>query len=479
MRLSKLFVLFFFISISLQAQNISLRNQANQYDFVIITVNEFVPLCKEFAEHKNNSRNLKTLVTTKDHILTEFNDSTLLQDNIREFISFAGTNWASPRPQYFMFAADPDSIPNYSFASIPGYEFTDTAKSDYLYGINVLDEDTTKLSFSIGRVAARTLDELTNYFDKVINYENEKSFYDWNGNALFLADDGKNDSTVAVPNDLFENYAKEMSNSIPNYFNSKYIFQLDSSEYFGTTDSILNYINNSGVSSIYFSGYGKDSIFTDESFFSIDDVQYLENELKPFFANFLHPQYFSTKNSSSILDQMLFSKNGSLIGVAPVGVIYLHANSSINKIIWDNLYSGIPVGDVVLDAIENSIRLQNRKQNIFGDPTIVLKFNPVTDIKPYQDYLPEEFALSQNYPNPFNPTTIIVYSIPSNALNGLKVNLSVYNILGEEVAVLVNSIQNSGSYEVEFDASNLSSGAYLYRLSAGSFVQTNKMILMK
>ena len=90
--------------------------------------------------------------------------------------------------------------------------------------------------------------------------------------------------------------------------------------------------------------------------------------------------------------------------------------------------------------------------------------------------LPTIFTLSQNYPNPFNPTTKIAYSIPSN---GFKVNLSVYNVLGEEVSILVNSVQNAGNYEVEFDGSSLSSGAYLYRLSAGSFVQTSKMILLR
>ncbi len=147
MKFSKLFIVLIFISISVQSQTNTLRSQTNQYDFVIITTDEFVKLCEPFAEHKNNSRGIQTLVTTKNSILEEFNDSTLLQDNIREFISYAGTNWAEPKPKYFLFAADVDSIPNYSFVSVPGYEFTDTAKSDYFYGINILDEDTTKISF--------------------------------------------------------------------------------------------------------------------------------------------------------------------------------------------------------------------------------------------------------------------------------------------------------------------------------------------
>ncbi len=86
-----------------------------------------------------------------------------------------------------------------------------------------------------------------------------------------------------------------------------------------------------------------------------------------------------------------------------------------------------------------------------------------------------DFSLSQNYPNPFNPTTMISYQLPMNSF----VNLRVYDILGREVATLVNEQKPAGNYEVKFDASNLSSGVYLYKLQAGSYNKTMKMILMK
>ncbi|RLD24218.1 MAG: hypothetical protein DRI70_08490 [Bacteroidetes bacterium] len=82
------------------------------------------------------------------------------------------------------------------------------------------------------------------------------------------------------------------------------------------------------------------------------------------------------------------------------------------------------------------------------------------------------FKLYQNYPNPFNPVTTIPYSIPRNSL----VQLKIYNLLGQEVATLVNEEKPTGNYQVEFDASNFPSGVYLYRLRAGDFVQTKKMI---
>lgn len=88
---------------------------------------------------------------------------------------------------------------------------------------------------------------------------------------------------------------------------------------------------------------------------------------------------------------------------------------------------------------------------------------------------PEKFELSQNYPNPFNPSTVIKYSVPASG----KVTLKVYDVLGKEVASLVNDVKNAGSYEVNFDASKLSSGMYIYSINAGNYSASKKMMLIK
>jgi hypothetical protein len=88
---------------------------------------------------------------------------------------------------------------------------------------------------------------------------------------------------------------------------------------------------------------------------------------------------------------------------------------------------------------------------------------------------PTSFELSQNYPNPFNPSTVIKYAINKQA----NVNLSIYNVLGQKVIELVNSFQNAGTYEVNFNASSLSSGIYIYSLSNGSNLISKKMLLLK
>ena len=89
--------------------------------------------------------------------------------------------------------------------------------------------------------------------------------------------------------------------------------------------------------------------------------------------------------------------------------------------------------------------------------------------------LPEEYILYQSYPNPFNPSTTIKYSIP----NSDEVGIKVYDILGREVATLVNEYKNAGTYTVEFNAAGFASGIYFYQLNSGNFVETKKMILLK
>jgi probable HAF family extracellular repeat protein len=111
-----------------------------------------------------------------------------------------------------------------------------------------------------------------------------------------------------------------------------------------------------------------------------------------------------------------------------------------------------------------------------ADDTLYLQ-NQFTEVK---DILPEEYNLAQNYPNPFNSTTKIRFAIPYLGTGlALSVQLKVFDILGNEVATLVNEEKAPGTYEVEFNATQLSSGVYFYRLKSGDFVETKKMILLR
>jgi hypothetical protein len=115
------------------------------------------------------------------------------------------------------------------------------------------------------------------------------------------------------------------------------------------------------------------------------------------------------------------------------------------------------------------------KGNIYSfyGAKVEIFYNTTTKVEEDENIL--DYALSQNYPNPFNPSTIISYSIPKSEL----VELKVYDLLGREVANLVEEEQTAGNYKIEFDASKLSSGIYFYRLQSGGFTNTKKLILLR
>ncbi len=98
-----------------------------------------------------------------------------------------------------------------------------------------------------------------------------------------------------------------------------------------------------------------------------------------------------------------------------------------------------------------------------------------TGIDGRENSLPKTYALSQNYPNPFNPTTKIDYQLPKSGY----VSLRVYDVLGNEVATLVDGQKEAGSYTVGLNAGNLSSGTYFYKLQAGEYSTTKKLVLLK
>jgi photosystem II stability/assembly factor-like uncharacterized protein len=158
---------------------------------------------------------------------------------------------------------------------------------------------------------------------------------------------------------------------------------------------------------------------------------------------------------------------------------------------WTSFNDGLPeaviVGDLLISPSDRSIRVATHSNGVF---TRKLLSTAPTGVGEETHGVPAQYALDQNYPNPFNPSTKISYSVPPLAGRDLVrradgqltavsfVRLSVYDVLGREVATLVDEAQAPGAHEVIWDARNVASGVYLYRLTAGSFVETRKMLLV-
>ena len=147
------------------------------------------------------------------------------------------------------------------------------------------------------------------------------------------------------------------------------------------------------------------------------------------------------------------------------GSVSIIGTQSFNLAPGDSVivFFGIAVGQNNAELIDNINDAEERYNDI------------VASVSLENNLIPEEYTLKQNYPNPFNPVTNINFSIPETEF----VNLTVYNLLGEAVAELVNNELTQGNYTYEFDASKLTSGIYFYTVTAGNYSESKKMILMK
>ena len=164
--------------------------------------------------------------------------------------------------------------------------------------------------------------------------------------------------------------------------------------------------------------------------------------------------------------------------------------SIMNWIISDEGYRwklAFGLGTIYQEKHLNWIGVTNNIYELVYAKINGVEYGQLVDVKEEKNVLPQEFSLSQNYPNPFNPSTTIRFSVPSvgaEHVQPLHVLLKVYDLLGKEVATLVNEEKAPGNYQVQFNAetlhgASLPSGVYFYTLLAGNYVATKKMILLK
>ena len=372
------------------------------------------------------------------------------------------------------------------------------------------------------------------------SWKGTAAIYSYDVNWADFDNDGDLDVVFAGesnPNYIFENFGDSISvtptwqsTDASQYANSLFLGDVNNDGFIdlaisdnnqlGGTGKFKIYLNNNGVMNTTpywtsaFSGYGSGIYLVD-----LDYNQYLDlitggwwqpvriylNDSGNFNAN---PEYTST--STSVVEaivcgdidkdaiqnfQQVFVSDGQkklfYLQHSPIQelkkVIVDSDTLNLNEYCYDLengwvMLSAQPDSGVNVD-VETTISwdidlgITNWDQNK-GNYVFLNTSNPVYAAN--EESLPEDFKLYQNYPNPFNPNTKIKYTVPSNAKRRMSnVSLKIYDILGNEIATLVDEEIPAGEYEVEFNASKFPTGVYFYQLKAEGFVQTKKMILLK
>ncbi len=181
---------------------------------------------------------------------------------------------------------------------------------------------------------------------------------------------------------------------------------------------------------------------------------------------------FSTNLTGAVKSVTLLSSSQNVVAIGNFDVVSQNASTSSFPYTgtWYDYLSGneVNITSTPISLAPGEFHIYTSKQLPVPDTAVV------TDIKE-NNFSVKTFNLYQNYPNPFNPSTTINYQIPKSSF----VTLKIYDVLGREVANLVNNEKQAGQYNVTFNASKFSSGIYFYRLQAGDFISTKKMILMK
>ena len=249
----------------------------------------------------------------------------------------------------------------------------------------------------------------------------------------------------------------------------------------GTYYDVANSLAEGSDGSIYVTGVS--GILINQSTFDIVTIKYDSNGTQKWSAI-----YNGAGNNTDIGNKILIDENENVFVTGITSgqgtlkdIVIIKYDSAGNQNDLLNFNSVNNLNENIYEGIISSngelILAGNVQTGNTSYSALTMSISTKTNINVNSNLIPDDFKLYQNYPNPFNPKTIINYELQVTGED--LVNLKVFDVLGNEVAVLVNEKQNAGSYSVEFDGSNFSSGIYLYTLSTNGISNTMKMIMLK
>jgi hypothetical protein len=471
------FLLFIFLSISI-GHSQPLKSSSNQADYLIISPNLFFETLQPLIDFRT-AEGINIRLIDINQIYDEFLDTLTTHEAIQHFISYTLQYWEQPQPKYVLLAGDTDIIPSFRFASMfndhPRIE-EDSVSIDDWYAINIYEEDNIP-DIQLGRFPIINSIDLNALVQKTIYFDTYLKRSDYLNDFVFFTD--------SVDASGFEWAMGEFISTImPEYYTYDRIDLRFDSPFNGTSTDMINSINE-GTMFLSYYGHASSTAWSDTFIFSVDDIDYLEENERPFILTTIAcSQNFDDPSETSIVEKLLSSPASGAISTFSSSGLNLFIRS---KMMIDEFYSYIfsnpqsTIGEAILyikrKLITESLTPDHtyHRYTLLGDPAIKFPPDLITRLETKHLIPPDDFKLFQNYPNPFNPSTTIEFTLPKSEY----VELNVYNILGKEVATLVSNKLNSGNHTYQFDGKNLASGVYYYQLVAGDYREVKKMILIK
>jgi len=472
LRLSLLFLATILTGVSSTQSGLAdLLSPHTQADYVIITTETLVPAMQPLASFRSSNNGFSVLTITTEEIYNTFGQGIPVDSAIKEFVTFSLRYWEDPKPQFFLLAGNVNIVPSHKE---PGLEVIDedSIMVDQWFVEGLPDTSgNLRPGAAIGRLPGWDSTQLATMVAKTIVYESMSDSI-WFARSIVVADYETDIGNIyEVQSDSVQKIlSTAWGDTVTVHIRESSPLHLPREEFRGLV--------NEGAALVSFMGYHEWYFFSESHYFTTWDVDSLSNSQRFPFWFFGSSQRFEKEDTLAIAVNLMRTVNKGAVGsIGPTGSTFAISHFDfladlINEMV---IHPERPIGTSFLTVKRLSSIRGYRIVALLSDPALVLRSSAVTGVMDSLPPIPSEVWLHQNYPNPFNPTTTIRFSIPSSG----EVSLKIFNLLGEEVTRLVSGQMDAGMHTVQWDATGQPSGVYFYRLRAGEFVETRKLILMR
>ena len=454
----------------------NLRSGSNRADYIAIAPSRYVGLAEQLALFRQQQNGYATMVVSLDTVVAQFTERSTPDSALRDFIQYALHSWQDPKPHYVVLVGNRNAVPSHVEAEDPDLSQVghyDSLCIDHWYVEEFPQQSGYgRAQAALGRLPAWDSTGLAIMIGKQIDYERATPAAWWN-TSIALAD------YDTLTFDFFESQSQDLQHTLSSIWTDTATVSINnkSVHHLGPVDFRKRW--DQGAAIVSYCGHANPYVLSATHYFTTSTVDSLSNDhrLPVCFFGGCNLR-FDAGPPSSIPTHLLEQPSaGAVACVASAGVMYADIIVSTYRRLFGDLVHNPAhsAGEAFIYAKNANPYELLRRVTFLGDPAIRIKRPTGTDIVSQPRKVSADFTLYQNYPNPFHPTTTIRYELPRAA----HVTMAIFNMLGQQVSLLVNSEQSAGTHEVSFHGAHLAGGTYILRMYSGSSSETMKLILKK